>query len=288
MIHYELVSMFTATPYAGSPLAVVPHATTLSEQDMLAAATAIGADESVFVLPASAPEATYRVRVFTPLGESAGGGHSCVGTAATLVRIGLVPPGRLVQECGTARHILDAQADRATFTASGHPADHPLAAGALLAAVGLTRKDQAGEPHATGFGTPFAFLPVRPEALATARPDFPRMTDDGLPALCLLHWSPTARTARTRLFAPGFGIAEDPACAPVAGALGLWLAHTGLLPARDGTHPYTLLQGIEAGRPARLECALTVHNGRPEQCAVTGRVAPTARGTLADTAQPTT
>ncbi|GAB3956558.1 PhzF family phenazine biosynthesis protein [Streptomyces sparsus] len=281
MIRYEVVDMFTDLPFAGSTLAVVPDADGLSTAAMSAIAAELNAVETAFVLPATAPDATYRVRVFTPTAESPGGGHSCVGTAATLVRLGAVPAGRVVQECGSARHVLTAQADRATLTLTGPAPGADLDPAPLLAAVGLTSEDASGgEPRAEGFGTPFAFLPVREAALARAAPDPARMAAAALPALCLLTWDGSRRAARTRLFAPGFGITEDPACAPVAAALGLWLAGTGQLPTEQGSHPYTLHQGAEAGRPALLACTLTVSNGSPPQAAVTGRVTAVAHGRI--------
>ncbi|MDT0492873.1 PhzF family phenazine biosynthesis protein [Streptomyces griseus] len=281
MIRYEVVDMFTDRPFAGSTLAVVPDADGLSTEAMGAIAAELNAAETAFVLPATAPDATYRVRVFTPTAESPGGGHSCVGTAATLVRTGAVPAGRVVQECGPARHVLTAQADRATLTLTGPAPGSGLDPAPLLAAVGLAAGDAyGGSPRAEGFGTPFAFLPVRETALARAEPDPARMAAAALPALCLLTWDGPRRTARTRLFAPGFGITEDPACAPVAAALGLWLARTGRLPAEPGSHAYTLRQGAEAGRPALLTCTLTVPDGSPPHAAVTGRVTAVAHGRI--------
>ncbi len=170
---------------------------------------------------------------------------------------------------------------RATLTLTGPAPGADLDPAPLLTAVGLAAEDASGgKPRAEGFGTPFTFLPVREAALARAEPDPARMAAAALPALCLVHWDGSRRTARTRLFAPGFGIAEDPACAPVAAALGLWLAGTGRLPDEEGSHTYTLRQGAEAGRPALLTCTLTVSNGSPAQAAVTGRVTAVAHGRI--------
>jgi len=55
---------------------------------------------------------------------------------------------------------------------------------------------------------------------------------------------------RARMFAPELGIAEDPAtgsaCAALAGLLGSEES-------ADGTHRWVVLQGVEMGRPSRLE-----------------------------------
>ena len=57
------------------------------------------------------------------------------------------------------------------------------------------------------------------------------------------------RTWRVRMFAPGFGVAEDPATGSAAAALAGWLAarHSG-----DGTQRWDLLQGQEIGRPSSI------------------------------------
>ncbi|MFE5331658.1 PhzF family phenazine biosynthesis protein [Embleya sp. NPDC056575] len=287
MIGYELVNMFTDRPFAGSALAVVPDATGLSSAVMRCVAAELGAAETAFVLPATSPHASYRVRVFGPDAESPHGAHSGVGTAATLARLGRVPTGRLMQECGTGRQVLAARADRATLYATGPVRGEPLDRQPLLDAVGLTEADLAdadgdGGPRLAGFGGGFAVLPVRADAIARARPDYAHMRDVALPALCLFTWEPADRLARARLFAPGFGIPEDPACGPVAMALGGWLIVAGRLPATNGEHGYTVRQGAEAGRPALLECTVTVENGLVVRGSVTGRVTPVASGHLAD------
>jgi trans-2,3-dihydro-3-hydroxyanthranilate isomerase len=266
---HHVVAMFADQPAGGSLLGVVPGAASLSTETMRAIAAGLGTDETAFVLPPS-DDASYRVRVFTPRGESPHGGHSAVGTAATLVRLGLVPAGPVVQECGATQQVLTAQADRATLTGRFGTEVTPLAPEPLLAVTGLGPADiVAPGPGSAGF----AFLPVRADALARTRPDYPRMRAEGLPAVCVVAWAADRRLARVRLFAPGFDIPEDPACGPIAMALGAWLAGTGSIV--DRTFGYTVSQGVEMGRPARLDCTVTVSGGLAD-CTVTGLVTPTA------------
>jgi trans-2,3-dihydro-3-hydroxyanthranilate isomerase len=279
VIAYEVVNMFTGRPFTGSPLAVVPDAGALSTPDMRALSAEINTTETAFVLPPTHPEATYRVRVFTPGAEAKGGGHSCVGTAATLVRLGAVPAGPVTQECGGALQRLHAGPDRATLTARDPLDGVRVEAGSLLAAVGLTPDDlDALSPWATGFGARFPFLPVRDKAVSRAEPDSVRLLAAQVPTLCLFHWDGAARRAHARLFAPGFGIPDDPACAPVALALGALLVHTGGLPPHDGTHTYTVDQGADTGRPATLHGTVEVRDGSVTHAAVTGAVTPVASG----------
>lgn len=279
MTGYELVDMFTDEPFAGSPLGVVPDAGSLSTQAMQAIAAELDATETVFVLPASSPRANYRVRVFTPIAESPFGGHSSVGTAATLVRLGILGAGPVLQECGPALQPLMAGNGQATMIGQAAVVEKDLDTETVLGITGLSSADLSGKPGAAGFGAPFAFLPVRPAALAGLRIDEGKLAEAGLPALCVFSWQPASRTARARVFAPGFGIPEDPACAPIGLALGAWLAGAGLLTG-DGYHGYTIHQGAETGRPAILTGTVTVRGGRVSEGTVTGRVAPVASGSL--------
>ncbi|MEU5159466.1 PhzF family phenazine biosynthesis protein [Streptomyces sp. NPDC020875] len=315
---YEIVRMCAEGPYPGGDLAVVPDAAGLDAATMATVAAGLGTTETVFVRPAGAPGEDYRVRVFQPTGETPFGSHSAIGTAATLVRLGIVPAGPVTQGCGAARQTLTADAAGAALLGRDPLPGTGLDPGPLLAAAGLTRADTPADPAgdaptATGFGAPFPLLPVRGSALARARPDPARMAAEGLKALCLVATDPApaadpadspnspgtsgttvvSRTAdragrsdgsvtvRARLFAPGFGIPDDPACAPVALALGRWLAATGRLPAGDGVHRYTVRLGAGTPRTGRLECAVTVVGGRPVHASAAGDVTPVTRGTVA-------
>jgi trans-2,3-dihydro-3-hydroxyanthranilate isomerase len=55
---------------------------------------------------------------------------------------------------------------------------------------------------------------------------------------------------QARMFAPGGGVEEDPATGSAAAALGGWLGSTSLT---DGTISCVIAQGVEIGRPSRLE-----------------------------------
>ena len=61
----------------------------------------------------------------------------------------------------------------------------------------------------------------------------------------------SADTVHSRMFAPGFGIIEDPATGSAAGPLGCYLVKHGLVPAeRAGS--IVSAQGVKMGRPSRI------------------------------------
>jgi trans-2,3-dihydro-3-hydroxyanthranilate isomerase len=277
MVRYEIVNMFADRPFAGSALGVVPDAEGLSADAMQAIAREISLTETAFVLPPSSAEATYRVRVFTPKRESPFGGHSSIGTAGTLARIGRIPEGRVVQECGPQLMPLLVSGEEVTVTGTGPLPGAGLVPEALLAACCLDSEALAGAvPRTAGFGPLFHFLPVCEGAVRRAQGD----VGTALPDVFLFNWDSRPRTAHARLFSPGYGMPEDPACASAALGLGVWLAEAGWLPPGEGTHDYRIRQGLEMARPATLTCTVTVENGRPTAASVTGRVIPVASGEI--------
>ena len=86
--------------------------------------------------------------------------------------------------------------------------------------------------------------------------------------------------AHARMFAPGAGVAEDPATGSAALGLGVWLVGNGWLPG-DDTSAYTVHQGVEMHRPSRLECTVTAVAGAATVATVSGGVVPVARGEIA-------
>ncbi|MFM7343317.1 MAG: PhzF family phenazine biosynthesis isomerase, partial [Betaproteobacteria bacterium] len=62
------VDVFAQQPYSGNGLAVVMDSQDLSEAQMQAFARWTQLSETTFVLPPTAAEADYQVRIFTPGG----------------------------------------------------------------------------------------------------------------------------------------------------------------------------------------------------------------------------
>ncbi|MBW1600575.1 PhzF family phenazine biosynthesis protein [Streptomyces sp. JJ66] len=276
---FEVVGMFGTRPGGGSPLAVVHDADGLDDTTLRRMSGLLRTDETVFVLPPTTADATHRVRVFTARGESPHGGHSAVGTAVALVRSRRLAPGRVVQQCGESLLELEADARQATVTAAGPWPSRALEAGPLLDAVGLRERDRApGSVLAAGFGPLFHLLPVRADAVSAARPDEAAMAEGGLPDVFVFHWDEGSRTATARLFAPGYAIGEDPACASVALALGVWLADRELTSAQGA---FRIEQGAELGRPAVLEGTISGGSAGGLTVTVTGQAPRELAGHLA-------
>jgi trans-2,3-dihydro-3-hydroxyanthranilate isomerase len=78
-------------------------------------------------------------------------------------------------------------------------------------------------------------------------------------------------TVHCRMFAPGLGVPEDPATGSAAGALGSYLVHHGLVDAPEGRARVVVEQGIEIGRPSRIEVVVTVEGKAVAQVVVGGQ-----------------
>ena len=95
------LDVFAAKPGDGNPLAVVLDAAGLDDDTMQAIARWTRLPETTFVLPPSTPEASYRLRIFSPRREVPFAGHPSIGSAHAVLEAGLAKPrdGQLVQEC---------------------------------------------------------------------------------------------------------------------------------------------------------------------------------------------
>lgn len=79
-VPFAVVDVFADAPLVGNALAVVTDAEGLEESVMRAVAREFNQSETTFVLPATQPGATWRLRSFTPAGaEVVGAGHNALG-----------------------------------------------------------------------------------------------------------------------------------------------------------------------------------------------------------------
>src|SRR5207248_8539446 len=99
---FSQVDVFTTTPYAGNPVAVVVDGEGLTAEEMQRFAHWTNLSETTFMLPPTAPDADYRVRIFTPVLELPFAGHPTLGTCHAWLEGGgkAKKDGVTVQECG--------------------------------------------------------------------------------------------------------------------------------------------------------------------------------------------
>jgi len=281
---FYTADVFTDRLHGGNPLAVLPDARGLSDAQMQAIAREFNYSETTFVFP---PEngGTRRVRILTPGAELPFAGHPTVGTAFVLASIGEIPltggETRIVFEEGVgpvavAIRSNDGKPGFVQLTSARMPEikDPPPPPETLCEILSLEPShivaDDMIEPEAVSCGVPYLFIPLKkPEMLSWARVDVPKWEQTlrgyWAPEMFVYStedWSNIFEGGhiRARMFAPGLGIGEDPAtgsaCAALAGFLAL-RAET-----RDGTLRWTVDQGVEMGRPSRLELEVDLKRGQ--------------------------
>lgn len=279
-LRYDIVDVFTDSPFAGNPLAVVHGADGLPTEALQALAREFNLSETAFPLPPTQPGADYRVRIFTPSTELPFAGHPSVGTAWVLARDGVISNTEVVQECGAGLLPVTVDAGGAELT-GGAPVLGPDRDGApLAAAVGLAPEDvdDRGAPGRVGCGLDFTVLAVKPGAVARAVPDAAalRALDLGTGLLIVEVDGPDVHV---RVFAPDVGLVEDPATGSAALALGVWLVDRGVLPPIGGSG-YYVSQGAEIDRPSTLDCHVDAERGAAVRVTVHGGVVAVARGAV--------
>jgi len=300
---FHTADVFTDSLHGGNPLAVIPDARGLSDRQMQAITREFNYSETIFVFPPENRSNTRRVRIFTPATELPFAGHPTVGCAFVLAWIGEIPltgdESRIVLEEGVGPvHVLirckDGKPVFAQLTSVKLPEinDPPPRPEVLCEILSLEPShivaDDMIEPEAVSTGVPYLFIPLKkPEMLSWVKVDIAKwelsLRDYWAPEMFVFStddWSQIFEGGhiRARMFAPGLGIGEDPAtgsaCAALAGFLGL-RSET-----RNGTVRWSVDQGVEMGRPSRLELEVDLKRGQLEAIRVGGASVLVSSGTL--------
>lgn len=301
---FHTLDVFTEHVFGGNPLAVLTDARGLSDDEMMRVTREFNLSETVFVFPPEDIAHTARVRIFTPGSELPFAGHPTVGTAFLLVASGIV---RAEHQDGDTRVVLEEGVGPVAVTVrvqDGVPVSAELTAAQLpevrrsapdvpptheIATVLGVEPDAIGAgalaPAAVSCGVPYLLVPLRDQGEVTrARFDVSAWERFVAPhwahAVYLFDGSAAERgqTIRARMFAPHLGIGEDPATGSAAATLAGYLALAS--EKRDGTLAWRVDQGVEMGRPSRLELSADVHDGKVTAVRVAGSAVLVSEGTL--------
>lgn len=277
---YVLLDVFADTPLQGNPLAVFTDARGVSERDMQRVARELNLSESVFVF---APErgGDARVRIFTPAVELPFAGHPILGTAIALAHergkegVALETLGGLVH---VRVRMADDDGERVVASGSmGQPVPtwEPYAHEAeLLAALGVERSSLPVEVYCNGPFHTYVELESR-DAVGALAPDMGALARLGrVQANC---FAGDGERWKTRMFAPGLGVPEDPATGSAAGPLAVHLSRHGRIAFGEEIE---ISQGVEIGRPSLLYARAEGDGERIERVEVRGSAVIVGRGEL--------
>ena len=293
-LHYDV---FTDEPFTGNQLAVFLDGRGLKTERMQALAREMNFSESTFILPPEVPGTGVRMRIFTPAAEMPMAGHPTIGSTFALAHTGVIRPGtpRFVFGLGVGPVPVDLEWDGGVLRFAWMTQLNPTfgraldARGAVAAAIGLAEADLLPDlpVQEVTCGVPFLMVPIRsPEAVDRAVSDasafrrFTAATGIDLPIFFFAMSAPrSAETVHSRMFAPEFGIVEDPATGAASGPLGCYLVRHGLL-AADAATRIVSLQGAAMGRPSRIHIDISSRGGEITQVKVGGRAVLVASGEL--------
>jgi trans-2,3-dihydro-3-hydroxyanthranilate isomerase len=293
-IEFETVDVFTDRRFGGNPLAVVANAASLSGEAMQAIAAEFNLSETTFVLPPQDKAHTAEVRIFTPKFELPFAGHPNVGTAfvvarragqhraATLLfeeKAGLVPIEVLREGDAVIGARLTAPQP---FTRGEEIAVDVVAAACSIAAGDIETAHH--RPCVASCGTPFMFVEVKSRAaLAAARPrsdlfarHFSVERTTGVHLYC--RDGAGSIDIRARMFAPLYGVPEDPATGSANVALVGLLASLRSEP--DLSLELRIAQGAEMGRPSFLDASAEKRAGAIVETRIGGRCVSVMTGTI--------
>ncbi|MFO7653126.1 MAG: PhzF family phenazine biosynthesis protein [Candidatus Krumholzibacteriia bacterium] len=300
-LDYLLIDVFTDRPFGGSRLTHFPGPVDLPARLMQDLAQEMGCGETSFVVSRDGSD-RGRLRVFTPSVEIPAAGHavlgatfachhlddagaaerrgeaqerfvweleggaSCVETLAAvtgrLYNLVLERPVFLGQYYNRARVARALDLPESEIAITGLPCEvistglptHvvPLASLEAVEAAKLRRGEADAIARELGFGDLFVFTTETrdPEA-----------------------------AVHCRMFAPYFGIPEDPASGAATGALAAYIVKHRLLKFRDSVR-FVSEQGLEIGRPSRLLVDADVEAGVAVRVRVGGHCVLVGRGTI--------
>lgn len=278
---FYTLDVFTERALTGNPLAVVMEADDLSDEQMQAIAAEFNLSETIFLCRPRSEAHSVKIRIFTPVCELPFAGHPTVGAAVLLAhlqygkgeeerdamilieeKIGVVRAGVRLLPDGSSFAVFDLP--RLPEEEGKVPPVADLAHG-----IGLVASDIGFDNHKpvrASAGMPFVFVPVKDrEALSRCRSNrifwdsVFRDQDHGAMYLYCRDSEDANHAFRARMFAPGLGVAEDPATGAAAAAFACVVAR--FEPLGDGEHSLWIEQGYEMGRPSQIQLEVEIAGG---------------------------
>jgi len=285
---YRTVDVFTQRPLEGNPLAVFPDASEIGGETLQKIARELNLAETTFVFPATRSDCVAQIRIFTPVRELIFAGHPVIGTSFVLLDEGAVAKN-------IAHFFLDVKVGPVRVRVD--PDQHlmiwlttpPIAWGEFFdravcaEALGLHLDDILDvRPQLLSAGNPTIFIAVKDKEAV----DRAWLDSTGLRSLkgnlkqpvCVFVFCATVEGAYSRMFAPEYGIPEDPATGSATGPLAAYMIRHKLVSSAAGTRFHSE-QGTKIGRKSTLHVRIIGDHGS-DGIEVGGHVTPVAQATM--------
>lgn len=296
-MRYLHLDVFTDRPFEGNQLAVFPDPPELSTAQMQAIAKEMNFSESTFIYPA-AGAGDAKMRIFTPGEELPIAGHPTVGSTFALALEGIIAAGRtsFVFELGVGPTPVSLEWEGSTLSFVWMTQPNPGFGARIEDRASLARA-LGVESHAlvpnlpvqwVSCGVPYLVVPLTSRAAVDGVSLDRRVLVeccraaglDEVPVYLFTLAGPgDGETAYSRMLAPGFGIAEDPATGSAAGPLGSYLVAQGVVSGSDAQSMVSL-QGVAMGRASRIHIAIDGGPAAITRVRVGGKAVLVGRGEL--------
>lgn len=251
---FRLVDVFGVEPLTGNPLAVVVDSQGMGTDEMLELTRWLNFSETTFLLPPEAPEADYRVRIFTLAGELPFAGHPRLGTCHVWASVAGESRDEIVQECGAGLIRIRRTEDRYAFEAPGLERDGPIDEdylSVITEVLGVNPSDVVSSRWVDNGPGWAGILLNDADAVLELEPDFARNTkreklDIGVVGF---HEPDSATRYEVRAFFSGQGgkMIEDPVTGSLNASVAQWMLSEERVEA-----PYVAAQGTALGRCGRI------------------------------------
>jgi trans-2,3-dihydro-3-hydroxyanthranilate isomerase len=272
---FVIADVFTDTPLQGNQLGVFTDAREIPEDELQPIARELNFSETVFVYSPTAG-GHARMRIFTPVQEIPFAGHPTLGTAFVLAQPMQLEEIRLETGSGVVPVRLEREGPRIVFGRMEQPLPsiEPFDETQVLAALGIERSELPVEVYDNGIRHVYVALASK-EQVARLEPDFAALAK--LDTVGVNAFAGSGTHWKLRMFAPGSGVAEDPATGSAAGPLALHLARHGRI---GWGEEIRIEQGAEVGRPSVLFARADGSADAVERVEVGGSAVVVARGEL--------
>jgi trans-2,3-dihydro-3-hydroxyanthranilate isomerase len=288
LLHYRVVDVFTTKTLEGNPLAVFMDASQIDEAVMQSIAREMNLAETAFILPPDNRACAARVRIFTPRREMLFAGHPTIGTSFVLLNEGLVPQGCesfvLEEKIGPVQIWVENGERPMIWLRTPQIAEGRLYERSLCAhALGLVEDDLLNvAPQLLNAGNPTLFIALKNEKAVDRAwlnlqeiKDLKNGTDE---PFCVFVFARTREGVYSRMFAPDYGVLEDPATGSSTAPLAAFMMKHSLIGDASGTR-FISEQGCKMGRRSLLHVKIAGKRGT-ERIFVGGHVTPIAEGTM--------
>jgi len=272
---FYVCDVFADQQFGGNQLAVIPNATGLTDEQMFKIACEFNYAEVTFVFPPSSDSYTKNVRIFTSQGELPFAGHPNIGTAFVLAEMGEFGEiedsvSVIFEEIAGPVPIEIIRIDGSIISKLKAPESLTLGSEFDVEMVANLFSIEVDDleisthhPQIASVGLPFLFIEVKNrQILEKLHIDFQMFKDKVSSEVKMIHVYTQADDGfdiRARMFNPLDAVPEDPATGSANVALAGLLAH---YDQNDtGEFEWSVAQGVEMGRPSRLNISAKKTDG---------------------------